>query len=89
MPAENQPNQSQEVNLAKELLDECERFIEKWRMTPSTFGKLAMDNDRFISRLRGGLDIRISSATKARNFMLDYERKYGRPAKRSGKKGGM
>jgi hypothetical protein len=54
------------------LLADIERFLEQWAMTPSRFGQLAMNDAKFVSRLREGKDVRTGTADRVREFMRDY-----------------
>ena len=63
---------AEDAKRAKQLLDDCEKFIAKWRMTPSRFGQLAVNDDRFISRLRDGRRVWGRTEDKVRQFMKQY-----------------
>lgn len=70
---------------AQALIEECEKFCARWNLSDSRFGVLALGNDRILPRLRDGLDVRLSTVSRLRDFMAGYAREKlssGRRAKR-------
>lgn len=56
--------------LAKELRRSIERFLDRHGMSPSRFGREAMNDPRFVGeRLRNGKRVRLHAADRARTFM--------------------
>lgn len=81
---------------AQALLAEIEAFLKKWRgkIGEGTFGTKAVNDGKFIDRIRSGGRVWPETAQKARDFMAGYAgpEKPGRPkthqtakAKRKGK----
>lgn len=58
----------------QELLVQIEAFCRRHDMAETRFGELAMNDKPFVSQLKGGRDLRGSTAEKLRQFMADYER---------------
>lgn len=56
----------------RDLLEEVEAFLHRTGMPPSVFGLRALNDASFVRRLRGGLDVRLSTVERLRRFMADY-----------------
>ncbi len=56
-----------------QIVEEIERFIARTGMTPTAFGKLAVNNGRLVGDLRRGRDIRLSTVERIRAFIRSYE----------------
>ena len=54
------------------LLPEIEKFCATHEMTDGQFGILALNDKNFVGDLREGRDVRMSTASKVRDFMLTY-----------------
>lgn len=54
------------------LLAEIEAFLEEARMTPTAFGRDALNDPGFVFELRTGRDTRRATAQRARDQMAQY-----------------
>lgn len=54
------------------LLKEIEAFCMAHGIAESRFGELALGDKPFVSQLRAGRDVRMSTARKLRSFMAEY-----------------
>jgi hypothetical protein len=54
------------------LLSDIEAFLVEHQMTPSTFGRCAMGDKRFVFDLRAGREARSSTEHRARTQMATY-----------------
>lgn len=52
------------------LLAEIEAFLKSEGMNPTDFGRGALNDTAFVSRLRNGSDVRSKTAAKVREFMV-------------------
>jgi hypothetical protein len=57
----------------EDLLLEVESFLERNNISPTTFGRLAVNDLGLVRRLRSGADVRTATADRLRNFMTEYE----------------
>lgn len=62
------------------LLIEIENFLDASGMSPTAFGSEALNDPPFVSQLRQGRDVKVSTADRVRAFIQAY-----RPNDRSGK----
>ena len=51
------------------LIRDMERFCLRHRMSETTFGKLALGDTKFASRLRGGQNLTVRTMERADAFM--------------------
>lgn len=51
------------------LVAEIEAFITERGLAPSTFGRLAVNDGKFVGRLRKGGSLTMATADRVRNFM--------------------
>lgn len=56
-----------------QLRTDIERFLTRTGMSPSRFGICAMNDAKFVSRLRDGSSVRLDTADRVRRFMAEYE----------------
>jgi hypothetical protein len=54
------------------LLTDIEAFCEANDLKEGQFGLLALNDKNFVSDLRDGRDLRMSTADKVREFMAEY-----------------
>ena len=54
------------------LIRKIERFLRRTDMPPTVFGRLAMNDPRFVADLRNGREPREKSAARAEDFMNRY-----------------
>lgn len=54
------------------LLKEIEAFCMAHSLAESRFGELALGDKPFVSQLRAGRDVRMSTARRVRAFMAEY-----------------
>jgi predicted transcriptional regulator len=55
------------------LLAEIDAFLAPRRMAPSTFGRLAVNDGKFVRRLRAGADFRTQTMARVRAFIRQYK----------------
>jgi hypothetical protein len=53
----------------RELLAEVEAFLAERRMGAAAFGHKAVNDGKFVGRLRAGCDMRLSTLRRVREFM--------------------
>jgi hypothetical protein len=51
------------------LLAEIEKFLKKRKISPTLFGKMALNDPRFVFQLRDGRDYRRSTEDRVRSFI--------------------
>lgn len=51
------------------LLSEIEAFVAKHAMAETTFGRLAVNDGKFVARLRDNGNITFSTAARVRDFI--------------------
>ncbi|MDE0050335.1 MAG: hypothetical protein OXO52_11155 [Rhodospirillales bacterium] len=56
----------------RQLLAAIEEFCARDGMAPSTFGRKAMGDGRFVGRLRDGRKLRAATLARARQFLADH-----------------
>jgi hypothetical protein len=54
------------------LLSDIEAFLKRFGMGAAAFGVAALNDGRFVSRLRAGKDVRLETADRVRAFMKSY-----------------
>ena len=52
-----------------QLLAEIEAFLTTRRIAETTFGKLAVNDGKFVSRLRQGANMELRTIDRVRNFI--------------------
>ncbi len=57
------------MDVQTELLTEIEAFLVNRRMAETTFGRLAVNDGKFVGRLRAGENMTLSTIDKARGFL--------------------
>lgn len=62
---------SDDLALHRALLDEVEDFLVRHDMSPTLFGRKALNDGKFVGRLRSGLNMTAATIQKARAFMQD------------------
>ena len=68
-----------------QLLAEIEAFLRCRRMNEHTFGRLAVNDGKFIARIRGGGGVTLRTASRVRKFMDDQRAAERREHRRLGK----
>ncbi|VFU07898.1 hypothetical protein [Methylocella tundrae] len=56
----------------EDLLHEIQTYLIASRMAPSTFGRLAVNDGKLISRLRAGGSVTLTIASKIRSYIDDH-----------------
>jgi hypothetical protein len=59
----------------EEFLAQIERFMVRYRISPTTFGLWAMDDSRFVFDLWNGRSCLIRTVNRVRRFMIQHEKK--------------
>ena len=54
-----------------DLLAEIEAFLPKRKIKETTFGRMAVNDGKFVQRLRGGANMTLATLEKARAFIRD------------------
>jgi hypothetical protein len=72
---------------AQALLEEITRFCRQASMAESTFGRLAVNDGKFVSRLRFGGQVTTRTLERVRGFMTSHEGRRGVGAARDGTAG--
>ncbi len=54
------------------LIDAINAFLAGHRMAPATFGRLALNDPRFVAQFRGGRRVWPETEKKLRIFMAKY-----------------
>ena len=60
------------MSSTEKLLTDIEKFMARTGMNATTFGMLAAKNPALLIHLRAGGDVRLRTADKIRQFMIDY-----------------
>lgn len=61
--------------MSDDLLKDIRRFLQKTGMSPSYFGKLAVNNSELVRRLEGGQTVTLPTDRRVRAFIRDYREK--------------
>jgi hypothetical protein len=56
----------------EDLLSAIDRFCSEHGLSDTRFGELALNDKPFVSQLRSGRDVRMSTVDKVRAFMATY-----------------
>ena len=59
------------VSTQAELLLEIEGFLRPRKMAETTFGRLAVNDGKFVGRLRSGANMTLATIAKARGFITE------------------
>lgn len=65
------------------FIAEIDAFLIKHKMTDAHFGIAAMNDHKFVSRLRSGASTTLRTADKVRAFMRSYRSPLGRGRRRA------
>ena len=57
----------------RQLLAAIEEFCNREGMAPTTFGRKALGDGRFVGRLRDGRRVREATIVRVRRFLADHE----------------
>jgi hypothetical protein len=57
----------------EKLLAEIDAFLGPRAMAESTFGRLAVNDGKFVRRLRAGADFRTRTMARVREFICEYK----------------
>ena len=60
------------MSSTEKLLTDIETFMRRTGMNATTFGLLAAKNPALLIHLRAGGDVRLRTADKIRQFMVDH-----------------
>jgi hypothetical protein len=63
------------MSIRDELLRDIERFLTRTGMDHTRFGKEALNDPAFVSRLRAGKDVRTRTVERIRKFIGDNRRR--------------
>jgi len=59
------------MSIRDELLTDIERFLRTSGMDHTRFGKEALNDPSFVTRLRAGKDVRTGTVDRIRKFIAD------------------
>jgi hypothetical protein len=65
------------------FLLEIEEFLEAANMRPTTFGLKAVNDAKFVSKLRGGSDVTTRTMDRVREFIISQKPQQRRPKRRA------
>lgn len=68
----NNPTIIHAMTAREQFLSEIEAFLAHTGMTVSEFGERAMNDRKFVGRLRAGGNVRLDTADRVRRFMTEY-----------------
>ena len=54
-----------------QLLREIEEYLQERKIAETTFGRLAVNDGKFMSRLRGGANMTLATINRARTFITE------------------
>lgn len=60
------------ISAREQLLAEIEAFLARQQMSPTHFGRAALNDNKFLKRLREGASCSLDTADKLRAFMRTY-----------------
>jgi len=60
-------------NITEQMIQEVNSYLARTGMAPSTFGREAVGDWRFVKRLRAGDDFRVSTIERVRDFINDAQ----------------
>lgn len=63
-----------------EFLTEIDQFLSRHGISGAKLGLLAVNDSGFLSRLRNGKDVRLSTVERVREFMAQENSKRSEPA---------
>ena len=63
-----------------ELLAEIEAFLPERGVTETTFGRLAVNDGKFVGRLRANENMTLQTMAKAREYMASFRAEKGAAA---------
>ena len=61
-----------EKPLGPAFLADVNAFLERTRLAPTDFGKMAVNDPNFVIALRGGRSNTLNTVDKVRKFMAEY-----------------
>ncbi len=61
------------MSSVEKLLSDIEAFLKKNDLSVSKFGTMAVNDHRFVPRLRDGGGLMLETADKIRDFMANYK----------------
>lgn len=56
-----------------ELLEQVESYLAKTKLPPSTFGRMAVGDPRFVQDLRSGRRLRRKTQERVRGYLVQAE----------------
>lgn len=60
------------MSAQSELLAEVESFLANRKMAETTFGRHAVNDGKFVGRLRGGANMTVATIDKVREFIRNH-----------------
>ncbi|MFO1081900.1 MAG: hypothetical protein U1E23_14875 [Reyranellaceae bacterium] len=74
------------MSIISDLLAEVEGFLTKTGMPPTTFGKNAVRDGKFVARLRAGKGITVATVDRVRAYIASQREAAAAPAATSTEK---
>lgn len=62
-----------------QLLSEIETFLSTRKIAESTFGRMAVNDGKFVGRLRAGANMTLATVSRVRCFIEERESAAGQP----------
>lgn len=59
------------MSLVQELIGQIDAYITRRGIKETTFGRLAVDDGKFVGRLRAGKGVTVGLLERARQYMAD------------------
>jgi len=66
----------------EKFISDIEAFIADTGVAATEFGRLTMNDKKFVGRLRAGSDVRLDTVERVRRFMTDYRARQTHPSRR-------
>lgn len=68
------------MSLQDELIAEIEAYAKGAKLAETTFGRLAVNDGKFVGRLRAGKGVTVAVIERARAYMRDHPIEAGQAA---------
>lgn len=75
----NTPVTYRAMSTHDKFLSEIEAFLTEESMRPTTFGIRAMNDAKFVTKLRDGADVTTRTMDRVRQFICEYPKRSPKP----------
>ena len=62
------------MTFQQQLVSEIEAFLRTCDMAESTFGRLAVNDGKFVGRMREGRGVQVDTVARVRSFIASFQR---------------